>query len=198
MHILVAGFQHETNTFAPSKAGYDNFVRGEGFPAMVRGEAMLALRQVNIPAGGFINAVVAQGHTVRTVIWAAPARPPTSPPTPMSASPARSSRRRAKAATTPSTWTCTAPWSPSTWTTAKASCWRACARPSARPCPSSPAWTCTPTSPPRCWARPTAWPPSAPIRTWTWPTPASTPPACCWPASKPAPTGTAPSAACPS
>ena len=49
MHILVAGFQHETNTFAPSKAGYDNFVRGEGFPAMVRGEAMLALRQVNIP-----------------------------------------------------------------------------------------------------------------------------------------------------
>ena len=62
MHILVAGFQHETNTFAPSKAGYDNFVRGEGFPAMVRGEAMLALRQVNIPAGGFINAVVAQGH----------------------------------------------------------------------------------------------------------------------------------------
>ena len=58
--------------------------------------------------------------------------------------------------------------------------------------------TCTPTSPPRCWARPTAWPPSAPIRTWTWPTPASTPPACCWPASKPAPTGTAPSAACPS
>ena len=50
----------------------------------------------------------------------------------------------------------------------------------------------------RCWARPTDWPPSAPIRTWTWPTPASTPPACCWPASKPAPTGTAPSAACPS
>ena len=40
MHILVAGFQHETNTFAPSKAGYDNFVRGEGFPAMVRGEAL--------------------------------------------------------------------------------------------------------------------------------------------------------------
>lgn len=70
MHILVAGFQHETNTFAPSKAGYDNFVRGEGFPAMVRGEAMLALRSVNIPAGGFINAIQAQGHTVHTVIWA--------------------------------------------------------------------------------------------------------------------------------
>ncbi|HAP27107.1 MAG TPA: microcystin degradation protein MlrC, partial [Achromobacter sp.] len=70
MHILVAGFQHETNTFAPSKAGYDNFVRGEGFPAMVRGADVLALREVNIPAGGFINAVEAEGHTVQTVIWA--------------------------------------------------------------------------------------------------------------------------------
>jgi len=70
MHILVAGFQHETNTFAPSKAGYENFVRGEGFPAMVRGDDMLALREVNIPAGGFINAVTAEGHTVKTVIWA--------------------------------------------------------------------------------------------------------------------------------
>lgn len=53
MHILVAGFQHETNTFAPSKAGYDNFLRGEGFPALVRGDDLLALRAVNIPAGGF-------------------------------------------------------------------------------------------------------------------------------------------------
>lgn len=70
MHILVAGFQHETNTFAPSKAGYDNFVRGEGFPAMVRGDDMLALRSVNIPAGGFLNAIQAQGHTARTAIWA--------------------------------------------------------------------------------------------------------------------------------
>lgn len=70
MHILVAGFQHETNTFAPSKAGYDNFVRGEGFPAMVRGEDVLALRAVNIPAGGFINAIESQGHTVHPVIWA--------------------------------------------------------------------------------------------------------------------------------
>jgi len=70
MHILVAGFQHETNTFAPSKAGYDNFVRGEGFPAMARGQDVLALRSVNIPAGGFINAIQAQGHSVHPVIWA--------------------------------------------------------------------------------------------------------------------------------
>ncbi|MDG6754520.1 M81 family metallopeptidase, partial [Staphylococcus aureus] len=73
MRILLAGFQHETNTFAPSKAHYDNFVRGEGFPAMVRGVDVLALRDVNIPAGGFLRAI---GELTRNeaellpVIWA--------------------------------------------------------------------------------------------------------------------------------
>ncbi|GGJ78853.1 M81 family metallopeptidase [Pseudomonas matsuisoli] len=70
MNILIAGFQHETNTFAPSKADYPNFERGEGFPAMVRGEALLALRDVNIPAGGFIQAAEAAGHSLIPVIWA--------------------------------------------------------------------------------------------------------------------------------
>jgi microcystin degradation protein MlrC len=68
--ILVAGFQHETNTFAPSKADYANFERGEGFPLMSRGADVLALRDVNIPAGGFIRAAEAAGHTLVPVIWA--------------------------------------------------------------------------------------------------------------------------------
>ncbi|MCA7954846.1 M81 family metallopeptidase [Burkholderia seminalis] len=68
--ILIAGFQHETNTFAPSKAAYANFERGEGFPAMVRGDDVLALRDVNIPAGGFIAAAERRGWTLLPVIWA--------------------------------------------------------------------------------------------------------------------------------
>ncbi|WP_175778530.1 M81 family metallopeptidase [Burkholderia anthina] len=68
--ILVAGFQHETNTFAPTKAAYANFERGEGFPALVRGADVLALRDVNIPAGGFINAAERRGWHVLPVIWA--------------------------------------------------------------------------------------------------------------------------------
>lgn len=68
--ILIAGFQHETNTFAPSKAGYDNFVRGEGFPAMLRGTAVLSLRDVNIPAGGFIREAERRGFELMPVIWA--------------------------------------------------------------------------------------------------------------------------------
>ena len=68
--ILVAGFQHETNTFAPSKAAYENFVRGEGFPQMVRGQDLLKLREVNIPAGGFFLEAERLGYDVVPVIWA--------------------------------------------------------------------------------------------------------------------------------
>lgn len=68
--ILIAGFQHETNTFAPTKAAYANFERGEGFPAMARGADVLALRDVNIPAGGFINAAARHGWALQPVIWA--------------------------------------------------------------------------------------------------------------------------------
>lgn len=70
MNILVAGFQHETNTFAPTMASYDSFVRGEDFPGLVRGEAVLGLLNVNLPAAGFINFVRERGHEVTPVIWA--------------------------------------------------------------------------------------------------------------------------------
>ncbi|KQP16067.1 M81 family metallopeptidase [Pseudorhodoferax sp. Leaf265] len=70
MKILVAGFQHETNTFAPTGAGYASFVNGEDFPAMARGEAIHALADVNIPVSGFIQAVQACGHEVLPVLWA--------------------------------------------------------------------------------------------------------------------------------
>jgi microcystin degradation protein MlrC len=69
--ILIAGFQHETNTFAPSPATYESFVRGEGHPAMARGDAVLAIRDVNLPIGGFIQASERQGHTLLPVIWTA-------------------------------------------------------------------------------------------------------------------------------
>ncbi|WP_251864091.1 M81 family metallopeptidase [Achromobacter sp. Marseille-Q4962] len=71
MKILVAGFQHETNTFAPTRADYANFVNGEGFPAMARGADVLAYADVNIPAGGFIRTARADGHQLEPVIWAA-------------------------------------------------------------------------------------------------------------------------------
>ena len=35
--IAVGGFLHETNTFAPTKATYADFVHGGGWPAMAHG-----------------------------------------------------------------------------------------------------------------------------------------------------------------
>jgi microcystin degradation protein MlrC len=70
MKILIAGFQHETNTFAPTKASYQSFIQGEGFPPLTRGADVLTLREVNVPIGGFIKATQAAGHELIPVIWA--------------------------------------------------------------------------------------------------------------------------------
>jgi microcystin degradation protein MlrC len=70
MRILIAGFQHETNTFAPSKTAYDDFVRGGAFPAMAWGADILAMRDVNIPIGGFIRAMEGPRTELVPVIWA--------------------------------------------------------------------------------------------------------------------------------
>jgi microcystin degradation protein MlrC len=69
VRILVAGFQHETNTFAPSRTGYDDFVRGGAFPAMARGSDLLAMRDINIPVGGFVRAMTPDAELI-PVIWA--------------------------------------------------------------------------------------------------------------------------------
>ncbi len=69
--ILVAGYQHETNTFAPSLADWAAFMRGEAFPAYTRGAAMLdTFRGVNAPMGGFMDAATAQGWTLLPSAWA--------------------------------------------------------------------------------------------------------------------------------
>lgn len=70
MKILIAGFQHETNTFAPTKASYQSFIQGEGFPPLTRGADVMTLRDVNVPIGGFIKAAESAGHELIPVIWA--------------------------------------------------------------------------------------------------------------------------------
>jgi len=68
VRVLIAGFQHETNTFAPSKTGYDDFVMGGAFPALARGPDLLAMRDINIPIGGFIGAMA--DTELVPVLWA--------------------------------------------------------------------------------------------------------------------------------
>lgn len=70
MKILVAGYQHETNTFAPTKADWAAFNRGDSFPAFVHGQAMLdQLTGVNIPIGGFIEAARTKGWQLVPSSW---------------------------------------------------------------------------------------------------------------------------------
>jgi microcystin degradation protein MlrC len=69
--ILIAGYQHETNTFAPSLADWAAFTRGDSFPAFVQGRAMQdQLAPVNIPIGGFIDAAKRHGWTLLPSCWA--------------------------------------------------------------------------------------------------------------------------------
>ena len=69
--VFIAGFQHETNTFAPSLADWEAFNRGDAFPAYIRGEAMQTqFTGVNIPVGGFIDAAKRHGWQLWPSVWA--------------------------------------------------------------------------------------------------------------------------------
>jgi microcystin degradation protein MlrC len=70
--IAVGGFQHETNTFAPTKADYAAFESGGGWPPLCFGEAIAPrLEGANIPAAGAIGALHAAGHTTLGLAWGA-------------------------------------------------------------------------------------------------------------------------------
>jgi microcystin degradation protein MlrC len=70
--IAVGGFQHETNTFAPSKAGYAAFQDGGGWPPLVADDEIASrLAGANIPAAGAIGALHALGHRTAGLVWGA-------------------------------------------------------------------------------------------------------------------------------
>jgi microcystin degradation protein MlrC len=72
MRIAIGGFQHETNTFAPSKATFECFERGEGWPPLLRGADISdAVAGINIPIAGFIDAMKGSRHTLVPTTWAA-------------------------------------------------------------------------------------------------------------------------------
>lgn len=69
--IAVAGFHHETNTFAPSKATYQDFASGGGWPPLTRGSrAVDVVEGMNVGLAGFVAAARAAGHRLVPLIWA--------------------------------------------------------------------------------------------------------------------------------
>ena len=60
--VAVGGFLHETNTFAPTKATYDDFVHGGGWPSMALGVDVLGvMRRINVGLAGFVEQAETNG-----------------------------------------------------------------------------------------------------------------------------------------
>lgn len=79
MRVAIGGFQHETNTFAPQKAGLNAFVQPDAWPGMQVGAALLetfrkpapARAPMNVPVAGFLHAAGELGFEVVPLVWAA-------------------------------------------------------------------------------------------------------------------------------
>ncbi|HET6220511.1 MAG TPA: M81 family metallopeptidase [Dongiaceae bacterium] len=68
--IAIGGFQHETNTFAPAKARYQDFVTGGGWPGLTRGPRLFDdVAGINLSIAGFIEAARAAGHELVPLLW---------------------------------------------------------------------------------------------------------------------------------
>ena len=72
--IAVGGFQHETNTFAPQQATWEEFVRADAWPPLLRGPEMIAgVEGFNIPIAGAVKRLAELGHEIVPLAWAAAA-----------------------------------------------------------------------------------------------------------------------------
>ena len=70
--IAIGGFQHETNTFSPISAEFDDFERADGWPPLLRGEEILsATAGTNIPIAGFIDAARSFDFDLAPLVWCA-------------------------------------------------------------------------------------------------------------------------------
>jgi len=68
--IAVAGFQHETNTFASLQATLADFQAADAWPGLTAGPAMFAaVRGINLPAAGFIDEARSLGHELAPLLW---------------------------------------------------------------------------------------------------------------------------------
>lgn len=71
MRIAIGGFQHETNTFAPSRATYERFMQAGGWPPVSVGDEIFErFQNQNIPISGFMKEI-GSTHTLIPTAWAA-------------------------------------------------------------------------------------------------------------------------------
>ena len=71
MRIVIGGFQHETNTFAPHPADLDAFINVASFPRLPQGQRLLdEMAGLNVSIAGFMSAASARGHELLPTAWA--------------------------------------------------------------------------------------------------------------------------------
>ncbi len=77
MRIAIGGFQHETNTFAPTVTEYDDFVMADSWPGLVSGQDVItATKGMNLPITGAIETALANHQhqdqlTLIPLLWCA-------------------------------------------------------------------------------------------------------------------------------
>ena len=68
--IAIGGFQHETNTFAPSLATLAEFETGDEWPELTTGSGLPdRVRGMNLPIAGFIDEAERSGHLLLPTTW---------------------------------------------------------------------------------------------------------------------------------
>lgn len=68
--FAIGGVQHETNTFAGSRATFEEFVHADAWPGLSRGAALLeSVRGINLPIAGFIEQALADHHQLKPLLW---------------------------------------------------------------------------------------------------------------------------------
>lgn len=67
--IAIAGFAHETNTFAPAPTTYRDFTENNAFANAMRGAQILANPDFAMPIGGFVAAASKAGDQLVPICW---------------------------------------------------------------------------------------------------------------------------------
>ena len=68
--IAIGGFQHETNTFAPSLATLADFETGDEWPELTSGPGLPdRVQGMNLPIAGFIDEAKRSGHRLLSTTW---------------------------------------------------------------------------------------------------------------------------------
>lgn len=70
--IAIAGFQHETNSFAKGLACMAEFEMADSWPGLLTGaEVITGTQGLNLPIAGFAEAGSSAGHDLQPVLWCA-------------------------------------------------------------------------------------------------------------------------------